>query len=135
MELNVLNEKLNVDVGKYHGVDQYRFWYIYCQLLNIRQSTLSDKDCSLMGQIITLNDAESNILSKENGRQLSEVTNISLSNLFGKCKQLAEKNFLIRREDGYYLNPSLASFKNFITTHDLPIKFTLPLKLEQEDGT
>lgn len=130
MELNILNEKLNVDVGKYHIVDEYKFWYIYCQLLNIRNPILSDKDCVALAHMLSLEDTESSLLSRDNKAILATNTRISVPNLFGKCKQLVDKGFLVKVGEGYFIAPALLNFKKFIKQSKVDIKFTVPLKLE-----
>lgn len=130
MELNILNEKLNVDIGRYHMVDEYRFWHIYCQLLNIRNPILSDKDCESLAHMLSLEDLVSSLLGKKNKPVLMSKLKTSLPNLFSKCKQLTDKGFLIRKEEGYFVLPSLIKFKEFIKASKIDIKFTIPLKLE-----
>lgn len=128
MELNVLNEKLNVDVTRVHEVNEYTFWYIYTQLMNIRNPVLSDRDCSILAHILTL-APEGNILEKDSGKQLEELTRIKLSNLFGKCKELHEKGYLVKAEKGYTVHPSLLSFSKFVKQRSVDFRFTLPLRI------
>lgn len=130
MELNVLNEKLNVDAGQIHQVKEYDFWLLYCKLLNLRNPILTDKDCVILAHILCM-PSDSSILNKSNAEYLEEVTKTQLSNLFAKMKQLVDKEFLIKNDQGYYLNPSLSKFQRFVKNHkEINYKFTLPLLIE-----
>lgn len=130
MELNILNKKLNVDSDTFHEKNEYEFWYTYCQLLNLRNPILTDKDCAVLAHILTMDNDGSHILSK--GKELEAATKTTLTNLYAKCKQLTEKGFLIKTEDGYFLNPAFSSFQKYIkTTTNKEIKFTIPIKLCQ----
>lgn len=128
MELNILNKKLNVDSNAYHEKTSYEFWYIYCQLLNLRNPTLTDKDCNILAHILSLPNDGQHILSRV--KELEEISKTSMPNIYGKCKQLTEKGFLIKNEDGYFLTPALATFQKYIqTTTNKNIKFTIPITL------
>lgn len=131
MELNVLNNKLNKDVEIFHEKTEKEFWYLYCQLLNVRNPILSDKDCDILSSILTMEYEENtSILEKENGKLLERITKTPLSNLYAKCKQLNEKGFLIKNENGYFINPSFVSFQKYIRSgKDNEIKFTVPIKI------
>lgn len=130
MELNVLNEKLNVDAGKTHQVNEYDFWLFYCKLLNIRNPVLTDKDCVILAHILTL-PTGSSFLNKVNAVYLEDVTKTQLSNLFSKSKQLAEKGFVVKTDEGFFLHPNLQSFQSFVKEHkELMYKFTLPLMIQ-----
>lgn len=130
MELNLLNKKLNVDIDTYHERTEKDFWKLYCYLLNVRNPTLSDKDCEILSAILTMGDNEFSILEKDNGKLLEELTKTPLSNLYSKCKHLTEKGFLIKNEKGYYLNPAFKSFQNYIRSgKDKHIKFVIPIKI------
>lgn len=128
MELNILNKKLNVDSDTFHEKNEYDFWYIYCQLLNLRNPTLTDKDCNILAHILTLPIIEEHILSRS--KELEAVTKTSMPNIYAKCKQLTEKGFLIKNEAGYFLAPALLSFQKYIkATTNKKIKFTIPIEL------
>lgn len=130
MELNILNKKLNVDSNAFHDKTEYEFWYIYCQLLNIRNPILTDKDCSVLAHILCIDNDGVHILSK--GKELEESTKTSLTNLYAKCKQLTEKGFLVKTDEGYFLNPAFSSFQKYIkTTTNKEIKFTIPINICQ----
>lgn len=130
MELNVLNEKLNVDAGKVHQVNEYDFWLLYCKLLNIRNPILTDKDCVILAHILSL-PVGSSVLSKNIIQYLEDVTKTQQSNLFAKAKQLTEKNFLIKTDQGYFLNPALQKFQTYVKEHkDITYKFTIPLTFQ-----
>ena len=131
MELNVLNEKLNVDAGRVHQVKEYDFWLLYCKLLNIRNPILTDKDCTIMAHILTLPVGIS-ILNKTNSIYLEDVTKSQLPNLFAKMKQLTEKGYLIKTDEGYFIHPTLQKFQSFVKEKQgINYKFTLPLTIEQ----
>lgn len=124
MELNILKDLNNEKTEK-------EFWYLYCQLLNLRNPLLSDKDCEILSTILTINyNMEISILEKENGKELVKQTKTPLSNLYSKCKQLTDKGFLIKNDDGYFVNPAFKSFQKYIKTNDgAEIKFTVPIKI------
>lgn len=128
MELNILNKKLNVDSDAFHDKTEYEFWYIYCQLLNLRNPVLTDKDCNVLAHILTLNTDGEHIFSKI--KELEVNTKTSITNLYAKCKQLTEKGFLVKTDEGYFINPAFSSFQKYIkTTTNKEIKFTIPIKL------
>lgn len=130
MELNVLNEKLNVDAGKTHHVKEYDFWLLYCKILNIRNPILTDKDCVILAHILSLPVGIS-ILAKNNSDYLEEVTKSQLPNLFAKMKQLTAKGFVEKTDEGYFLHSSLQKFQTFVKEHpEIVYKFTLPLTLD-----
>lgn len=130
MELNILNSKLNVDANLHHDKTEQEFWYLYCQLLNLKKPILSDKDCNILSYILTLNyDNELSILEKENGKLLESATKTPLSNLYLKCKQLAEKGLLVKDDSGYRVHPKFVSLQRHIKTGDREIKFTVPIKI------
>jgi len=131
MELNVLNEKLNVDPDNIHQVNEYDFWLLYCKLLNIRNPILTDKDCDVLAHMLVL-PVGSSLLNTTNIKYLENVTKTQPANLFAKCKQLTAKGFLVKNDSGYYLHESLQSFQTFVKANkNIPYKFTLPLKIEQ----
>lgn len=131
MELNILNEKLNVDVSKVHELSEYDFWYLYCQMLNLRKNTLTDKDCIVLARILEMPILENSILEKSNGYYLEDITKTSLSNLFAKAKQLVDKGFLVKTDNGYFLHPSFVSFQKYVKQQDKPIlKFTIPVTIK-----
>jgi hypothetical protein len=130
MELNLLNNKINIDVNTYHEKTEKDFWKLYCYLLNVRNHVLSEKDCEILSAILTMNLNELSILEKDNGKQLEQLTNTPISNLYSKCKQLHEKGFLIKEGSAYYLHPAFKSFQNYIRSGKTKeIKFTIPVKL------
>lgn len=130
MELNILNSKLNVDANLFHEKTEEQFWYLYCQLLNLRKPVLSDKDCSILSIILTYTKPDLSILEKENGKELERLTKTPLSNLYTKCKQLTEKGFLIKNEDGYFINPAFKSFQKYVkSNNNVEIKFIVPIKI------
>lgn len=84
-----------------------------------------------MAHILTL-PVKSSILSKSNALYLEEVTKSQLSNLFAKMKQLAEKGYLIKKDDGYFIHPTIQKFQSFVKEKQgINYKFTLPLTIEQ----
>ncbi len=128
MELNILNKRLNVDSDTFHEKSEFEFWNIYFQLLNLRNPVLTDKDCSIMASILT-EPLEENVI---NMKRIEEVTKTSATNLYAKFKQLCEKGFLIKNEEGYLLNPALIGFQKYIKkTTNKRIKFTIPLEICQ----
>lgn len=129
MELNILNKTLNVDSDTYHDKTEYEFWYIYFNLLNIRHPILTDKDCSILAHLCTL-DIEDEFLAKN--KEVSNLTKTAVSNLYSKYKQLAEKKFMIERDGGYYLHPSIITFQKYIKNNkNRIIKFTIPINICQ----
>jgi len=131
MELNVLNEKLNVDAGKVHQVKEYDFWLLYCKLLNIRNPVLTDKDCTILAHVLSLPVGVS-ILNKSNAIYLEDVTKSQLSNLFSKMKQLVDKGFIVKTDEGYFIHPTIQKFQAFVKEKDdITYKFTLPLTIEK----
>ncbi len=135
MELNVLNEKLNVDAGKVHQVNEYDFWLLYCKLLNIRNPILTDKDCTILANMLCM-PINASLLNTVNIKHLEEVTKTQPANLFAKCKQLVEKGFLIKTEDGYFLHTSLQQFQKHVKgNNDINYKFVLPLKIDHNERT
>jgi hypothetical protein len=128
MELNILNKKLNADSDTFHEKTEYEFWYIYCQLLNFRNPVLTDKDCAILAQILTLYNSGESVLTKD----LEEKTKTGMTNLYAKCKQLVEKGFLIKTNEGYFINPAFSSFQRYIkNTTNKNIKFTIPISICQ----
>ena len=128
MELNILNKRLNVDSDSFHEKTELQFWNIYFQLLNLRNPVLTDKDCTIMATLLNEPIQEEAF----NMKRFEELTKTKVTNLYPKFEQLSEKGFLIKKEDGYYLNPSLVSFQKYIkVTNNKNIKFTIPLKICQ----
>jgi hypothetical protein len=135
MELNILNEKLNVDVDKYHDVNERMFWQYYCQMLNIRNNTLTDKDIQILSHLLIL-DCGVNVGDINIMKQLSIDTKTAVSNLYTKYSQLIDKEFLIKEDNNYYLHPFLSSFQKYIkhcltTKQECLIKFSLPFNINK----
>ena len=136
MELNFLNEKLNIDVDKYHNVNESMFWEYYCLMLNIRNNILTAKDIQVLSYLLSL-DADINLGNIQIIKQLSSDTKTAVSNIYTKYNQLIEKKFLIKKDSDYFLNPSLSSFQKYIkhcinSNKKCTIKFALPFNITNE---
>jgi hypothetical protein len=136
MELNFLNEKLNIDVDKYHNVNESMFWEYYCLMLNIRNNILTAKDIQVLSYLLSL-DADINLGNIQIIKQLSSDTKTAVSNIYTKYNQLIEKKFLIKKDSDYFLNPSLSSFQKYIkhcinNNKKCTIKFALPFNITNE---
>lgn len=128
MELNILNKKLNVDSNSFHDKTELEFWNVYFQLLNLREPVLTDKDCNIMANIMSEPINEGVISLK----RVEELTKTTATNLYTKFKQLSDKGFLVKTDEGFILNPSLIRFQKYIkATTNKQIKFTIPINICQ----